>query len=108
MPATKTTPKGHKPDKLMRDALMLALHRAALDAEGRPSKKLSLVADAVVEAAIGGDMTAAREIFDRVDGKVKQETDINANVTVTDVEDNRPVVLGFLAEFAKSQDATQH
>jgi len=89
---------------------MLALHRAAVDAEGKPTKKLAMVADAVVEAAIGGDMTAAREIFDRVDGKVKQETELNANVTINDVEDNRPVVLGYLAEFVKSheQDATQH
>lgn len=64
--------RGSKPDKLMRDALMLALKREAIGADGQPTKRLNKVAEAVVEAAIGGDMAAAKEIFDRIDGKVPQ------------------------------------
>lgn len=67
----------------MRDALMLELHRDALDPEaieitpkdGRRSKiptvkKLRLVARALVDAAIEKDISACKEINDRVDGKV--------------------------------------
>ena len=53
----------------MRDALMVALHREAVDANGQKTKKLYEVAAACVEQAIAGDVSAIREIFDRVDGK---------------------------------------
>lgn len=69
--AVRTNPsKGGKPDKLMRDALMVALHREAVDADGKPTKKLAKIADALVDKAIEGDVPAIKEILDRVDGKV--------------------------------------
>jgi ribosomal protein L17 len=69
--ATRNTPsRGSKPDKLMRDALRVALHREAIDADGKPTKRLNIIADRLVEAAMDGDMSAIREIFDRIDGKV--------------------------------------
>ena len=50
-------------------------------------KKLRLVARALVENAIDGDTTAARECFDRMDGKVTQGADttdqVRGNVTFT-------------------------
>ncbi len=71
--AERNTPsKGAKPDKLMRDALILELHAEAADADGVMTKKLRLVARALVDVAIGGDVPAIREINDRVDGKVPQ------------------------------------
>jgi hypothetical protein len=70
MAANKTKPGGLKPDKLMRDALMLSLKRAA--EVGKPTRRLQLVADRLVDCAIGGDVGAIREIFDRVDGRVPQ------------------------------------
>ena len=68
-------PKGSKPEKLMRDALLIALKREA--ANGSKTKRLQSVAEAIVDKAIEGDVAACREIFDRVDGKVPQ---VNMNV----------------------------
>lgn len=71
--ATRKAPsKGAKPDKLMRDALIVALHRQAEDANGKPTKKLHLIADALVDKAMSGDVPAIKEINDRVDGKSVQ------------------------------------
>ena len=72
MPARHTPSRGGKPDKLMRDALIIALRRAAQDANGKPTRRLQLVADALVRAAEAGEVSAIREIFDRVDGKAAQ------------------------------------
>jgi len=70
--ATKTPSRGAKPDKLIRDMLMIALKREAKDADGKPSTKLALVVAKLVDKAIDGDVTAIREIADRVDGKPAQ------------------------------------
>lgn len=72
MAARKTPSKGGKPDKLMRDALMLALHREAEDSDGVKTKNINIIAAKLVEVAKGGDVTAIKEIADRVDGKVPQ------------------------------------
>src|SRR3546814_19677478 len=63
---------GRKPDKLMRDALVLALKREAEGADGKPTKRLQAIAEKLVEKAEAGDVQAIREIFDRVDGKPVQ------------------------------------
>lgn len=70
MAARITPSKGKKPDKLMRDALVLSLHEEAKNSEGVMTKRLRLVASRLVDQAIEGNVTAAKEIFDRVDGKV--------------------------------------
>lgn len=72
MAATKTKGRGGKPDKLMRDALMLALKREAIDADGQKTKRLNIVAAKLVELAEQGDIQAIKEINDRVDGKSVQ------------------------------------
>jgi hypothetical protein len=69
--AAPINPKGAKSDKEWRDALRLALHEEYED-EGKKSKALRLVARAVVKKAIEGDITAAKEIGDRLDGKAPQ------------------------------------
>ena len=68
MAVRKALGRGPKPDKLMRDALLLSLHREA--AKGVKTKRLQMVADALVNAAIKGELVALREVFDRVDGKI--------------------------------------
>jgi hypothetical protein len=64
--------RGRKPDKLARDALILALMREAEDGEGIPTKRLNLIAFKLVERAEAGDLSAIKEIFDRVDGRATQ------------------------------------
>lgn len=72
MAARNNPSQGHKPDKLMRDALLVVLHRAAVDADGKPTKRLNNVAAAIVTRAEEGDVAAIKEIFDRVDGRTPQ------------------------------------
>ena len=82
MAPRKTPGGGPKPDKLMRHALALELHQEV----GEKVKKLRLVARALVDNAIDGDTTAARECFDRMDGKVPQSADatqVRGDVTFT-------------------------
>ena len=45
---TANTGPGRKPDKLMRDAIILALKREAEDGDGAPTQKLHLIADRLV------------------------------------------------------------
>ena len=67
--------RGAKPDKLIRDALMLAVNRIHDgDPDGR--KKLAIAAAAVVEKAVEGDLAAFKEIADRIDGKAPQSLDV--------------------------------
>lgn len=42
-------------------------------------KKLRMIADALVEKAIGGDVAAIREIGDRLDGKSRTRENDTAN-----------------------------
>jgi hypothetical protein len=59
---------------LWADALRVAVSRE--DVDGR--KKLARLADRCVEAALGGDMAAMKEIGDRLDGKPRQSMDMTA------------------------------
>jgi ribosomal protein L17 len=64
----------------MRDALALELHQEVKLTTGEKIKKLRLVARTLVDNAIDGDTTAARECFDRMDGKVTQSVDATGQV----------------------------
>ena len=71
--ATSVTPsKGAKPDKLMRDALIVALNREATGHDGKPTKRLYVIAEKLAAKAEEGDTAAIKEVFDRVDGKAAQ------------------------------------
>jgi len=66
---------GQGKDKLIRDALMVAVNRVQEgDPQGR--RKLALAAAAVVEKAVEGDLAAFKEIADRIDGKAPQSLDV--------------------------------
>lgn len=84
MAARNTPSKGGKPDKLIRDALMVALKREHTDADGKKTSKINAIASKLIEQAIEGNTMAAREIADRVDGKATQP------VEHTDPEGNNP------------------
>lgn len=70
---------GRKGEKFWADAVKRAVNRRLDDEEGKP-KKLERIADALVEAALDGDIQAIKEIGDRLDGKATQQTDTNLNV----------------------------
>jgi hypothetical protein len=75
MAARDNPSKGGKPDKLIRDALMLAVNRIHDgDPDGR--RKLAVAAAKVVEKAVEGDLAAFKEMADRIDGKSTQPVDV--------------------------------
>jgi len=61
--------KGYKSDKQWRDAIQLAVHRIATDGK---TKHLDLLAMRLVKAGAEGDVSALKEIGDRLDGKPSQ------------------------------------
>lgn len=63
--------KGSKPDKILRDALLLELKREDLE-DGKKVKKVQRIVAKLVACAIDGKIDAIREIFDRVEGKAVQ------------------------------------
>lgn len=69
-PADEARKEGRQKRKIMTDALIIALHREAAGADGKPTKKLNAIADKLVDRAIDGDVAAIKEVFDRSDGKV--------------------------------------
>ena len=72
MAARKSPAEGRKGDKLIRDALMIALKREAEGADGQKTRKLQLIAEKLVDKACEGDIAAIKEVADRVDGKSVQ------------------------------------
>lgn len=75
-------PKGAWSDKAWRDAIRVAVNRAADDKKA--GKKLAQLADALVKAGCEGDVPALKEIGDRLDGKVPQ-------ALVGGDEDSKPI-----------------
>lgn len=92
--------KGAKPDKLMRDALMLELHRDDTLSDGEKVKRLRRVAYALVAKAMEGDVAAIKEIHDRIDGKVPQATTIEGGETALKVETTTPLEAARQVAFA--------
>jgi hypothetical protein len=75
-------PLGRAREKPFADALRLAL------AEEDPTtkkRKLRAIADKLVDAAVGGEPWAIKEVIDRIDGKAPQTID----ATLTDERDLR-------------------
>lgn len=72
MPARKTPSAGGKPDKLFRDALMLAVKREHQEAAGKKTSKINAIVSKLVDRAIDGNEQAAMMIRDSIDGKPAQ------------------------------------
>lgn len=64
-----------KEQKQFRDALNMAIKRTDGD-----KTKLALMAEALVDKAVGGDVTAIREVADRLDGKPLQTAEFTHHV----------------------------
>ena len=67
--------KGSKPDKIIRDALILELNRMDDGDDGEKIKKVNRIVHKLVDSAIDGKIDAIKEIFDRVEGKATQPID---------------------------------
>lgn len=70
---------GPKSDKIWADAVRRAVMRRLENEEGKP-QKIERLADNLVALGMAGDVTAIKEIGDRLDGKPKQESDTNMNL----------------------------
>jgi hypothetical protein len=65
-------------DKLMREALLMELQRED-KIDGLPVRRLRRVANALIHKALDGDVSAIKEINDRVDGKVAQQSIVSGD-----------------------------
>jgi hypothetical protein len=70
-PATQKAARGPYIDKPFREALRLAVKRNG-DDKAKGKTKLDRIAAQLVTVAMDGDVPAAKEIADRLDGKVPQ------------------------------------
>jgi len=91
-------PGGAAKDRQWRQALDRALKRR--DDKTRDGDPLALerLADRVIEQAFNGDMTAVKEIAERLDGKVKQQLEHVGS------EDEPPVQHKVLVEYVRPTD----
>lgn len=72
---------GRKGEKWWRDAIRLAItERLEGDDAGRT--KLRAAADMLVAKALEGDVTALKEIGDRLDGKARQDVSVDMDARV--------------------------
>ena len=71
-------PNGRAKDKVWGDAIRIAVNEAH---EGGNGKKLRALADKLVDKALAGDMTAMKEIGDRLDGKTAQSVEMTGEAT---------------------------
>ena len=62
---------GAKSDKILRDALMIAVNREDMQ-DGKKVKRLHQIADRVSKMAAAGDLQAIKEVWDRIEGKPSQ------------------------------------
>jgi hypothetical protein len=98
--------KGSRPEKIMRDALMLELAREDL-IDGEKVRRARRVAASLVNKALDGDVAAIKEINDRIDGKVAQTSVIEGGerpietVALTPMEAARRVA--FVLDAARRQ-----
>lgn len=77
--APRKTAASPKPDKLMRDALLLELMVEVNDGDGTLAKRLRKIARALITKAEGGDVQAIKEIADRTDGRPAQSLTVGGD-----------------------------
>jgi len=78
-------PGGKHKEKLWRAALDRAFKRRDADGKDGDPKALEKLADKVIDLAMMGDMSAVKEIAERLDGKVPQVQVLNGD------EDGGPI-----------------
>ncbi len=87
--AAPINPKGAKSDKEWRGAIRLAVHElieATGEGKAKKTKALTLMARKLVSKAIKGDVMAMKEAGDRLDGRPRQEVELDMPMTITAIE----------------------
>ncbi len=93
MPAPEKARNSPKPDKLMRDALLIELQTDTdVEERGVKLKKLRLIARKMVEKAMEGDVQAYRDIADRTDGRPAQSLTIGGDADAPIVTRNEVLI----------------
>ncbi len=85
----RPNPVGPKSDKEWRHAIRKAVHelRAATGgAKAEKIKAITLLARRLVTKAMEGDVTALKEIGDRLDGRPTQGVDLGGEMAITKIE----------------------
>ena len=107
-------PKGaENKDKSWRDAIRRAVHELRVaegDEKGKKVRALRLLAQRLVTRALDGDVTALKEIGDRLDGKATQQVQVDKNIQITHIEhsivDMPKVIEGEAIEVESVDDVT--
>ena len=103
MPTRKLA--GNKPDKVMRDAILAALLAEVsvkVGGKARKIKRLEAIADQLVSLAADGNLTAIREICDRIDGKATQPVAGDKDNPLIDMTGIKDALAKKLARLAQS------
>jgi hypothetical protein len=96
---------GKQPDKPVRDAILAALQSEISVKVGGKAKKLrrlEAIADQLVSLAADGNLTAIREICDRIDGKATQPVAGDKDNPLLDVTAIKDALAKKLARLAQS------
>ncbi len=94
-PGNKNATKG----RIITDALRAAMLREAKGADGKPTKRLNLMAEKVAELAVKGEPWAVKEAWDRLEGKAPQAIEHSGQL------DTAPLKEGALATLLARIDA---
>lgn len=94
---------GKQPDKVMRDAILAALQsEISVRGKARKIKRLDAIADQLVSLAADGNLTAIREICDRIDGKATQPVAGDKDNPLIDMTAIKDALAKKLARLAQS------
>ena len=98
--AAPNKPNPGKSDKLITDALRVAMKRE-VDHNGKKTKRLYVMADKVAIAAMNCEQWAVKEVWDRLEGKPHQAIEHSGTIEHESVSDTLAEVLSRLDGVAK-------
>lgn len=85
---------GPHTNKIWADALLRAAKRLTNQkTSNKPTQRLERLADTVVKLALKGDMSATREIGDRLDGKATQQINLRRIRSMEDLDEDELIAL---------------
>ena len=86
--------KGPKSDKVITDALRLAMQREATDSNGQLTRRIVLLAESVAELALRGERWAVELVWDRLEGRAPETVTLNGAVSHELGVDAMAILLG--------------